>query len=287
MTHGTSSNVTRSRVHVRRWDEEAIRAGLTEFLDGWDRWPTCREFAEGGAKGLREVIIRVHGAEWWAAEMGLPGGDRPPGGVRRWTDDAIRASLHELIGDSGRWPTSREFDDSGLHRLREALRHYGGPERWSREMHVSWTPSPRPGRRREPPATRGSPASGRSWPKWTEESIGSELERFLAGRSDWPRHREFVAAGRQGLYHAVLKHGGTHVWAARMGVRFRVRPGGREPWSEERVRAELAVFLRERDHWPSGAEFGAAGRDALLRAARRFGGSRRWQREFGLRPRRS
>jgi hypothetical protein len=117
---------------------------------------------------------------------------------------------------------------------------------------------------------------------WTEQTIAIELRRFVVGRGDWPRHREFVETGRKGLYHAILKHGGTRHWAERVGVEFSPDRARGRPWSEERVRVELTQFLDYRDRWPSGAEFATAGQGALLRAVRRFGGSARWEREFGL-----
>jgi hypothetical protein len=214
--------------------------------------------------------------------MGLPGGGRRPGGVQRWSDQAIRDTLVALIADSGRWPTSREFDEAGLHRLREALRHHGGPERWSKELDVSWQRPPQARRRRRQKPPRIPAAGARPWPKWTEQTIEIELRAFVDGRADWPLHREFVESGRKGLYQAILKHGGTHMWAARVGVEFSPRRAKGRPWSEARVRAELAAFLANRDRWPSGPEFVAADKSSLLRAARRFGGTQRWKREFAL-----
>lgn len=267
----------------RPWDEQAIRAGLKEFLQGWEIWPTCEEFAVGGAKGLREAVTRIHGAEWWAKEMGLPGGERPPGGVRRWTDEAIRATLTNFFGDRRTWPTNREFDSAGLHGLREALRHCGGPRRWSAELGVKWTPRaslPR-ARRREEPKQRA--ARAREWPRWNERTIAVELRAFLAGRSEWPRHAEFVETGHKGLYQAVLSHGGTHMWARRMGVTWVKRHGGSPPyWTEERIRERLAGLLDGRIEWPPAAEFATEGEVGLLSAVRRRGGIERWANEFGL-----
>ncbi len=275
-----------SGVALRRgqsWDEEAIRAGLTAFLPGWEVWPTCEEFAVGGAKGLREAVTRIHGAEWWAREMGLPGGERPPGGVRRWTDEAIRATLAQFLGERTTWPSNREFDAADLHGLREALRHYGGPKRWSAEMGVRWTPrapfakSPKRSQPTEPPAR------SREWPRWNERTIAVELKAFVAGRSDWPRHAEFVETGRKGLYQAVLSHGGSEIWAQRIGVTRVKRYGGNPPyWPEERVRERLAKLLGGRVEWPSTAEFVAASEVGLLNAVRRLGGIKRWADEFGL-----
>lgn len=182
----------------------------------------------GRAKGLRDVIMRVHGPEWWANEMGLPGGDRRPGGVPRWTDEAIRATLAEFLGDRSVWPSWREFNEAGLHAFREALRHHGVPDRWAAEMGVL----PRPKSRHKPRRSRAevTPSAARAprmWPLWTDARIEHELDVFLAGRQEWPRYGEFVAAGRKNLYQAVLRHGGTDFWAQRLGVRPARRHGAR------------------------------------------------------------
>lgn len=268
----------------RAWDEQAIRAALTEFLRGWEVWPTCEEFAVAGAKGLREAITHIRGAEWWAKEMGLPGGARRPGGVRRWTNEAIRATLTEFFGERSTWPTHREFNEAGLRGLREALRYYGGPERWSIEMGVSWTPPATRARRQSQREKPNRPVSrSREWPKWNERTIAAELKTFLAGRDEWPRHAEFVETGRQGLYHAILKHGGSRAWALRIGVRWVTRYAGSPAyWTEERVRERLAEFLGRRVVWPPAADFAAAEQGPLLKAVRRLGGIERWAREFGL-----
>jgi hypothetical protein len=255
-------------------------------LRGWEVWPTCEEFAIGGAKGLRDAVTRIRGPKWWAAELNLPGGERPPGGVRRWTDEVIRATLAEFFGRRSTWPTNREFDQAGLHGLREALRHYGGPVCWSTEMGVNWTPrapSSRPRPRRIKSKRPAEPA--REWPKWNDRTIAAELSTFLAGRVQWPRHAEFVESGRKGLYQAVLTHGGTHAWAERMGVQWVQRHGGTiPPWTVERVRERLTVFLDRRTVWPSPAEFAQAGERGLLAAARRLEGVDYWTNAFGLQP---
>jgi hypothetical protein len=267
----------------RRWDEDSIRAALSEFLEGWEVWPTAREFAAGGAKSLREVITRVHGAAWWAREMGLPGGDRPLGGVRRWTDETIRAALVEFFGERTTWPTQREFDEAGLHALREALRQYGDAERWAKEMGVELAPrSPLRGRKR-PVKSKQPSTPAREWPLWNERRIRSELAAFLGERSDWPRHSEFLAAGHTRLYHAVLVNGGTKRWARRMGVRWVKRPPGQHPaWTEDRIREGLERMLAGRNTWPTAREFRAAGQRPLLEAVRRNGGVSRWARRFGM-----
>lgn len=267
----------------RPWDEESVRSELTEFLTGRERWPTYEQFIQGGAKGLRDALYRFGGVEYWAREMGLPGGDRAPGGVRHWTDEAIRQTLAEFFGDREDWPSQREFDQAGLHALREALRHYGGPERWAKEMGVVLPPGmARSIARRRLPATP-TDKPPRMWPPWDEQRIARELEAFLHEHTEWPRHREFLEAGRKQLYGAVLRNGGTRKWARRMGVKWVKRHGGsNSPWTEDRIREQLAVFLAGRSYWPRRVDFEAEGQRALLSAVSRTGGVKRWAREFGL-----
>lgn len=139
MQDGRPAPSPRGRVRSRRgvaWDEQSIREALTEFLVGWDVWPTCEQFANGGAKGLRDALARFGGAQRWAQEMGLPGGDRPRGGIQKWTEETIRQTLARFLGDRDTWPTRREFDEAGLHAFYEALQHHGGVEHWANEMGV-------------------------------------------------------------------------------------------------------------------------------------------------------
>jgi hypothetical protein len=215
--------------------------------------------------------------------MDLPGGERPSGGVRRWTDEAIRTTLTEFFGDRRTWPTNREFDAAGLHALREALRHYGGPKRWSAKMGVSWTPTPRSSPTPRNSQSKPPPAPSREWPRWSERTIATELKAFLAGRDEWPRHAEFVETGHKGLYQAVLSHGGSQCWAQRMGVTRPKRHGGSPPyWTDERVRRRLKEMLAGSVDWPRVAEFVAAGEVRLLDAVRRRGGVKHWAAQLGL-----
>lgn len=297
----------------RAWDEESVRVALSEFLAGWEVWPTYEQFIQGGAKGLRDALYRTGGVEYWAKEMGLPGGDRSPGGVRRWTDETIRRALADFFGDRDDWPSQREFDQSGQHALREALRHYGGPERWAKEMGVVLPPGAgRSTARPRPPATPADKPP-RRWPPWDEQRIASELKAFLHGRTEWPRHREFVEAGHKQLYGAVLRNGGTHEWARRMGVKKAKRYGGqprefglqsapsptvrlarptakskRSParparvWDDERIEKAILPLVNELGRWPTKGEFRANGAGALYSAVCRHGGTQAWRKRLVL-----
>lgn len=267
----------------RPWDEESIRTELTEFLDGWEVWPTYDEFVKRGAKGLRDALYQFGGVAYWAREMGLPGGDRRPGGVRHWTDEAIRHTLAEFFGARKDWPSQREFDQAGLHALREALRHYGGPERWAKEMRVVLPPGMARSIARPRPPADTADRPPRKWPPWDEQRIARELEAFLHGRTEWPRHREFLEAGRKQLYGAVLRNGGTRKWARRMGVKWVKRHGGSyRPWTEERIDAELRKLCEGRTTWPAHGEFLANGGRGLYSAVCKHGGVEMWRNRLDL-----
>lgn len=268
----------------RPWDDDSIREALSGFLQGKTRWPTYDEFIDAGLKGMRDVLPRFGGPERWSREMGLAEGPRPWGGVVRWTDEAIRSALTQFLQGRTVWPTHREFRQAGLGGLYSKLLQEETLERWAGEIGID-PPSlrrPRARRRRVPrprPVEPGAPPNRR----WTDERITKALAAFLKDREEWPSYSEFVAAHRKRLYQAVLNHGGTHYWAQRMHVRWVVRHGGGgRYWTEERIRERLSLMLRERDSWPTGAEFAAAGEQRLLAAARRLGGTDYWAAEFGV-----
>ena len=255
------------------------------FLAGRATWPSYREFIAGGAKGLREAIARIGGPNYWAEEMGLADSPQPRGGVVRWNDESIEAALRPLLAGRDSWPTRTEFAQAGLRGLGEVLREREDTHRWAERMGVTpplqlYKPSKR--RRAAKPHTPASPQ--RPWPRWTEQTIAAALGEFLQGRDDWPKHSEFVAAGRKGLYHAIIRHGGSQAWAQRMGVQWVERKSSHHEsvWTEPRIRAELTRFLEGRSVWPTTREFNGDGHRQLLSAMRRGGGTEKWRAEFGL-----
>jgi len=126
-------------------------------------------------------------------------------------------------------------------------------------------------------------AGPRSRTVWTEARVGRELEGFLDGATEWPSYRDFGRSGRAELRKQVDRFGGARLWAERLGLCYPERkPGYSVRWTEDRVRAELSEFLRERGCWPTRVEFEAAGRKPLRDAVRRLGGPARWAAEFGL-----
>jgi hypothetical protein len=156
------------------------------------------------------------------------------------------------------------------------------PPRGSGRRH-RLAPADAPGRSTAPAPDR-TPGRPRIW---TEEHVRGQLALFLEGRREWPRAADFAAAGQSVLRRMVARYGGARRWAEEFGVAYRVRQGRPPPaWDEARVRRELGEFLDGCSYWPAAGEFERAGRMALWKAVKRFGGSERWALEFGL-PRRT
>jgi hypothetical protein len=222
----------------RAWNEAAIREELTAFVAGRTTWPTYREFIAGGGKGLREAVARIGGATYWAQEMGLADSQRPRGGIVRWTDETIEAALAAVLAGRETWPTRIEFAEAGLRGLSEILRERGDAPLWAKRMGVK-PPRQihRTKKQRTPAKPRKQSSPPKPWPRWSDQTITAALTDFLSGRDEWPRHSEFVDAGHKGLYHAILKHGGSRVWAQRMGVRWVERKGGQHRPKQTEARA--------------------------------------------------
>jgi Fic family protein len=66
-----------------------------------------------------------------------------------------------------------------------------------------------------------NPWSGRGGGRprqWTDERIDRELRNLVDGRTAFPSIADFNAAGRQRLYSAIQRHGGSVMWAERLGI---------------------------------------------------------------------
>jgi hypothetical protein len=194
----------------------------------------------------------------------VPRGERTampaPAPARVWAERRIETELGEYVVDG--WPRDEEFTAAGRGPLLAQVNATGGPARWARRIAVSATPR-----------ARGY---------WTDHRIRAALTQLLAGRSEWPTHRELSAGGYAGLYAAMARRG-RREWERELG--FGERPGvaGAVRWSEPNVLSALTEFTRGRDTYPSRTEFQLAGLDGLHQAIRlHHGGHDHWARRLGL-----
>jgi site-specific DNA recombinase len=132
-----------------------------------------------------------------------------------------------------------------------------------------------------PPA---SAAATRAEPlvEWEPAVLRQRLRDFTRGRAAWPEASDFRRHGRHALYLQCVFQGGERYWARELGLVFLRRNQEAMRWSEERVRASLRVFLRDKSCWPPHQEFTKAGLGTLHTAVCRYGGVARWAAEFSM-----
>ena len=184
------------------WTEERVRTDLALFLQDWEQWPSRIEFEAAGRAELRDAVRRLGGPERWAAEFGLPLQNLRFGSKLAWTDERIEAELRRVLDGRDTWPTRRELERVGRFGLATAVAQGGGTAYWARRFGLE-------------PSARFGIARPRLW---TDDRIRGELEEFCRGRTTWPTEREFLEAGRSGLYSAACHYGGARHWAAELGL---------------------------------------------------------------------
>lgn len=171
-------------------------------MAGRKQWPSREQFERDGQKLLRDAVNRTGGPDRWATEFGLPRPNRLSGIRRGWTPELVETELKKLIGGGRRWPSRREFQAAGLSSMLSSIYTHEGPEYWAQRIGVEQHP--------------GFARTRQGF--WTEDRIREELERFCAGRENWPTEREFVSADQRALYAAASRNGGIARWAAALGL---------------------------------------------------------------------
>lgn len=119
------------RAPQTRWTDARIKADLARFVKGRTEWPPRREFYAAGLGGLYCAIRSRHTRKALAAELDLR---LPQGriyGRKRWTDEAIRRSLEEMLDGRQTWPPRHQFRDAGLGTLHRLLTETGTRDEWA------------------------------------------------------------------------------------------------------------------------------------------------------------
>jgi hypothetical protein len=192
----------------RRWTEPRIELELRAFCAERTTWPGWNEFLAAGRGGLYRAASAHSGIAHWRRKLELTPVQqvsirrpRQPAqvGHPRWSEDRVEAELKHFLAGRSEWPAWSEFVAARRQPLREAASRYGDARYWANRIGVRYVER----RGREP---------------WTETRLRAGLEPFLAGRGEWPRPAEFVAAGRRQLWYAVTRLGGPERWAAEFGL---------------------------------------------------------------------
>jgi hypothetical protein len=123
----------------------------------------------------------------------------------------------------------------------------------------------------------------------------SGSHRFWPGRTTWPRPVEFASAGERPLLDAIRRLGGIAHWAREFGLESpptaaaEGSPARRAwaSWDDEGISTAIRPLISELGRWRTKGEFRRAGLSEALAAVYTHGGSARWQRRFGVVPRRA
>jgi DNA invertase Pin-like site-specific DNA recombinase len=182
------------------WDDAEIERRLRVFTADRDIFPTPQQFLAAGERRLYDHVTLRGGGPVWAARLGLPFDQGQRKTMLLWTADRVRNELAEFLSDKETWPTMAEFKACGKGQLRRELIRFGGQEYWAGQF--------------------GLPLANQRGPHlaWPEERIERELRALIGDRTEWPRRREFDAAGLNGCYAALWRGDGVDAWARRMGV---------------------------------------------------------------------
>lgn len=179
-----------------------------------------------------------------------------------WDEDTIHELLSSFVAGRAQWPSEAEFAQAGLEPLLLAMTRRGGRNYWRKRMGFA-------------ASTRGNPK--RRHP----DDVEREVAEFCAGMTQWPGATAFRQAGKSGLYQAAARHPlGVKGLAAKLGLANNHEQG--RGWDDQRIEHEMRELLDGRDHWPTQAEFKAAGRADLMHAIYTHGGHQHWAQRMGM-----
>lgn len=184
----------------------------------------------------------------------------PWAAFRRWPERRIASELAPFLEGRTVWPPYREFFVAGLSRAHAQVWAWGGPHYWAHKFEL---------------------AVPEGFVSWTDRRVEDGLRPLLAGRTSWPRKRDFFEAGLGELHKAISHHGGHVHWAEEFGV---------VPWHNRDKRVEkdeletafLETFGR-RESFPRKEEFEGLGKRRLFERMRCCGGRDYWARRLGVR----
>jgi hypothetical protein len=115
---------------------------------------------------------------------------------------------------------------------------------------------------------------------WSTSRIERELAEYLHKQHAWPTSQQFEAAGRRRLHDQIVRHAGIACWAHHFALPILFDQGYREPWTDERIRIALKLYLRRKRHFPTQSQFHADGMRSLHRAVMQHGGVLQWSAEL-------
>ena len=185
------------------WSSGRVRRELTVALQGWNTWPTMREFRAMGQGELRKAVQLHGGAHRWAQEFGLPLSRQQATNRMRWSVEQMENAVRELAAGQSHWPPCKQFEAAGLTGLYETINRAGIRRELAERLRLHLPEGPH----------------YRAPDRWTDEAMEVALTGLLHGRTHYPTLPEFSAAGLAGLHQVLGKAAGGHgAIAARFGL---------------------------------------------------------------------
>jgi hypothetical protein len=117
--------------------------------------------------------------------------------------------------------------------------------------------------------------------RWTDERVVRELREFVAGRDTFPSRPQFEAAGRGDLWNAIRRHGGSALWAPRVGLSLR-EAQHRQALSAEEAVSQAKTVIAEDGYLPGSTKLRALGYPKLATYIYFAGGAKRFCFRHGL-----
>jgi hypothetical protein len=181
------------------WSRARVEKELRDYLIGHTKWPTYRRFEHDGKQQLRRALRWYDTPEKWARHFRLELSFSQRSRHSR-SYEQLLAEIADFTAGRPDWPLRREFMAAGRGWLYETIVKQRLEGRLAADLRLRLPPSKRP---------------------WTDDTITTVLDGFLAGRERWPTRREFAAAGLRGLQATIERRGTKAAWAQRYGLETR------------------------------------------------------------------
>ena len=257
-------------------DFENLKIELLQFLKNAEdplTMPNSKELSDAGRADL-ENPIRIHGGRDMVAErLNLkPGSKAKPAGY--WDDfENIRREVMLIVGDSGVMPTKTSLGKLGRNDLAVAItRKHGGFPVLADKLGIE----------------RAYKAKESGY--WqVEENVIRELLQFVKDHGtpgQMPTYNEMRDKGLAQLADGITKLGGPGAVAERLGLAYTNQQKQQGYWDNfDNLATEIRAFLETQENkntMPLDATLRAEGKNGILNALRKFGGSNKVADRLGI-----
>jgi len=175
----------------------------------------------------------------------------------KWTQEYIIEELNNIISLIKHFPTSTELVNKNDN-LYSAISRYGGINYFRRIMGYDYLYKPDT--------------------YWTKNNTITELKIVIDEIKHFPKQRELCKMNKNGLVHAITKHGGLYNIGNELGYKQTRKP--RRYWSKENTTIELKQIIKSVGRFPSCEELIKID-SGLVHAITKHGGFVEFRKDMG------